>query len=141
MNATTEILATVLAATKAAYPSVKLPAVDPVSPGWGVVDRAAEIKADLIAGTPYKFYGGLRDHIADVLERLTIASRVEVFSSYIVDSLKPPADRVLDNEQLGWLFRRLVEKCIMDQAWQDVEESDEDEAAADLSALPLSWRE
>lgn len=103
----------------------------PVTPprNYALEERVAEIKAAIIAETPYLWCARDRHHHEDILEHLQYHGPL---NERLQTLLRAAVRQVVSIEALGLCFRELVADAIGHQATLDLEEAaDDDEADSD----------
>jgi len=123
------------------YPPAPLPRVvrlqkpEDVGRNYALEERVAEIKADIVAETPYEFYGRDRHHHEDIIEHISYEAPLNArFARLLRAAVRPSVSDLA----LGMYFRALVKDAIKHQAESDLEK--EADVEDDDSDVRPSWR-
>jgi|GEM_PF-5749114 len=121
------------------YPSLvpHLPAkIAPAPRNYALEERVAEIKAEIIAETPYLWCERDRHHHEDILEHLQYHGPL---NERLQTLLRAAVRQAVSIEALGLCFRELVADAIGHQAELDLEKA-ADEEADDDADVRQNWR-
>jgi len=110
-------------------PRVQLAKPEDIGRNYALEERIAEIKAEIVAETPYEFYGRDRHHHEDIIEHISYEAPLNVRFAKL---MRAAARTGVSDLALGMYFRALVEAAIKHQATLDLEKEADDEADDEL---------